>query len=127
MVLVTNFRTNTVALSANTSNVRKTSTQTVSRQTTKGSQTVSGDTVQTDYGPVQVQVTTSNGKITNVQALQLPSDNPRSQEISSAAAPLLRSEALKAQNASIDTVSGATYTSAGYQSSLQSALDKATV
>ena len=127
MVLVTNFRTNTVALSANTSNVRKTSTQTVSRQTTKGSQTVSGDTVQTDYGPVQVQVTTSNGKITNVQALQLPSDNPRSQEISSAAAPLLRSEALKAQNASIDTVSGATYTSAGYQSSLQSALDKANV
>ncbi|MFJ3774771.1 FMN-binding protein [Streptomyces sp. NPDC090075] len=90
-----------------------------------GSKTVTGDTVQTRWGPVQVRITVKNGKITDVTALQYPSDNPRDQEINSYALPQLRSEALSAQSASIDTVSGATYTSQGYQQSLQSALDSA--
>ncbi|MEU9449423.1 FMN-binding protein [Streptomyces sp. NPDC048277] len=87
--------------------------------------TVTGSTVQTRWGPVQVRVTVKNGKITDVTALQYPSDNPRDQQINSYALPQLRSEALAAQSASIDTVSGATYTSEGYQQSLQSALDSA--
>ncbi|MER7835767.1 FMN-binding protein [Streptomyces sp. NPDC096040] len=86
---------------------------------------VTGDTVQTRWGPVQVRVTVKSGKITDVTALQYPQDNPRDQEINSYALPQLRSEALAAQSASIDTVSGATYTSEGYQQSLQSALDSA--
>ncbi|MEU1342961.1 FMN-binding protein [Streptomyces sp. NPDC005827] len=90
-----------------------------------GSKTVTGDTVQTRWGPVQVRITVKNGKITDVTALQYPSDNPRDQEINSYALPQLRGEALSAQSASIDTVSGATYTSQGYQQSLQSALDSA--
>ncbi|MFD4503128.1 FMN-binding protein [Streptomyces sp. NPDC058457] len=90
-----------------------------------GTKTVTGDTVQTRWGPVQVKVTIKNGKITDVTALQYPSENPRDQQINDYALPQLRSEALAAQSASIDTVSGATYTSQGYQQSLQSALDSA--
>ncbi|MFJ9897023.1 FMN-binding protein [Streptomyces sp. NPDC091280] len=90
-----------------------------------GTRTVTGSTVQTRWGPVQVRITVSNGKITDVTAVQSPSDNPRDQEINSYALPQLRSEALAAQSAKIDTVSGATYTSDGYRQSLQSALDSA--
>ncbi|WP_046726667.1 FMN-binding protein [Streptomyces humi] len=90
-----------------------------------GTRTVTGDTVQTRWGPVQVKVTVKNGKITDVTAVQYPTENPRDQQINSYAIPQLRSEALAAQSASIDTVSGATYTSEGYQQSLQSALDSA--
>ncbi|WP_406433760.1 FMN-binding protein [Streptomyces sp. NBC_00631] len=90
-----------------------------------GTKTVTGDTVQTRWGPVQVKVTIKNGKITDVTAVQYPTENPRDQQINSYAIPQLRSEALAAQSASIDTVSGATYTSEGYQQSLQSALDSA--
>lgn len=90
-----------------------------------GTKTVTGDTVQTRWGPVQVKITVQNGKITDVTAVQSPSDNPRDQEINSYALPQLKSEALAAQSASIDTVSGATYTSDGYRQSLQSALDSA--
>ncbi|WP_369221795.1 FMN-binding protein [Streptomyces sp. R39] len=90
-----------------------------------GTKTVTGNTVQTRWGPVQVKVTIKNGKITDVTAVQYPSENPRDQQINDYALPQLRSEALAAQSASIDTVSGATYTSEGYQQSLQSALDSA--
>ncbi|MFI6464948.1 FMN-binding protein [Streptomyces sp. NPDC050538] len=96
-----------------------------SGSTTTGTKTVTGDTVQTRWGPVQVKITVKNGKITDVTAVQSPSDNPRDQEINSYALPQLKSEALAAQSASIDTVSGATYTSDGYRQSLQSALDSA--
>ena len=88
------------------------------------SQTVTGSTVDTMYGPVQVTVQMTNGEVASVTAAQLPYDNPRSQEISSQAEPILQSEALQAQSAQIDVVSGATYTSEGYASSLQSAIDK---
>jgi uncharacterized protein with FMN-binding domain len=83
-----------------------------------------GSTVQTPYGPVQVQVTLQNGQITDVQALQTPGDQRRSQQISQYAAPQLRSEVLQAQNSQVHTISGATYTSEGYVQSLQSALDQ---
>jgi len=72
-----------------------------------------------------VQVTISDGKITGVTTLQAPSGDPRSSSISAAATPVLASEALTAQSAKIDTVSGATFTSHGYLASLQSALDQA--
>lgn len=87
--------------------------------------TDTGSVVQTRFGPVQVQVTIAGGKITDVTALQLPNDRQRSAEISQIVEPMLRSEALTAQSAQIDLVSGATYTSDGYAQSLQSALDQA--
>ncbi|MGW2702039.1 FMN-binding protein [Streptomyces sp. NPDC001340] len=90
-----------------------------------GTKRVTGDTVQTRWGPVQVRVTIESGKLTDVTAVSYPQDNPRDQEINSYALPQLRREALAAQSAQIDTVSGATYTSEGYRQSLQSALDSA--
>lgn len=98
-----------------------------SRATAKpatGSGTVSGSLISTRYGPVQVQVTVSNGKVTAITAVQLPSGG-RSGMISQYAAPILTQEALAAQSASIDLVSGATYTSLAYEKSLQAALDSA--
>jgi uncharacterized protein with FMN-binding domain len=86
---------------------------------------VSGDAVDTQYGVVQVRITLRGGRIVSIANLALPFDRNRSQEISSIAGPLLRSEALQAQSARIDVVSGATYTSDGYAQSLQSALDRA--
>ncbi|WP_055492802.1 FMN-binding protein [Streptomyces sp. TP-A0356] len=93
--------------------------------TTKATKTVTGESVQTRYGPVQVRITLRNGKLTDVTAVTYPQDNPRDQEINSYAVPQLTREAMAAQSASIDTVSGATYTSDGYRQSLQSALDSA--
>ncbi|POX49024.1 FMN-binding protein [Streptomyces sp. Ru72] len=90
---------------------------------TTGTRTVTGDSVETRYGPVQVRITVTNGKLTDVTAVAYPQDSPRDQEINSYAVPQLNREALAAQSANIDVVSGATYTSQGYQQSLQSALD----
>ena len=86
---------------------------------------VTGPALNTRYGPVQVQVTIANGKVTDVTALELPFDRSRSAAISQYAEPILRSEALQAQSAQIDLVSGATYTSDAYAQSLQGALDQA--
>jgi uncharacterized protein with FMN-binding domain len=84
-----------------------------------------GPAVDTKFGPVQVRVLISGGRITDVQAMRLPADTKLSQRISTYAGPLLQREVLRAQSARIDTVSGATYTSQGYRHSLQAALDSA--
>lgn len=89
------------------------------------SRTLSGQAVQTRYGTVQVQVVLSGSTIQSVGYLQLTADDPRSEEINSQAAPILVQQTIQAQSANIDGVSGATYTSEGYQQSLQSALDQA--
>jgi uncharacterized protein with FMN-binding domain len=90
-----------------------------------GTRTLQGSTIDTRWGPVQVQVTLKDGKITKVTALRLPDGNQRDREINDFAVPQLTQETLSAQSARIDSVSGATYTSDGYIRSLQSALDKA--
>jgi uncharacterized protein with FMN-binding domain len=87
--------------------------------------TFTGTAVQTYYGNVQVSVSIQNGTITNVTALHLTNLNSYSVAVSSNAAPILRSEVLAAQSARVSSVSGATYTSYGYLTSLQSALDRA--
>lgn len=81
-----------------------------------------GPVSQTPYGPVQVAVVEQGGRITEVKALQLPTEHPQSLYISERVAPLLREEVLQAQSAQINIVSGATYTSEGYAESLQQAL-----
>jgi uncharacterized protein with FMN-binding domain len=86
--------------------------------------TATGDAIDTQYGSAQVRVTVKNGKIVTIEALQLQSNDPHSQQISSSAEPILQQEALTKQSADVDAVSGATYTSASYTQSLQSALDK---
>ena len=67
----------------------------------------------------------SNNKIVDVTVLQKPNGNNRDVEINNYALPILRKSVLSTQSANIDTVSGATVTSDGYVSSLQSALDAA--
>jgi uncharacterized protein with FMN-binding domain len=87
--------------------------------------TFTGSDFPNRYGDVQVRVVISNGRITDVQAVQLPTDRAESAYISQQVGPLLRSEALQAQSANIDIVSGATYTSQSYAQSLESALQQA--
>ncbi|MFG2363152.1 FMN-binding protein [Streptomyces mirabilis] len=94
------------------------------QQSSTGAQTVTGDVAQTQYGPVQVRITVNGGKITKSEVVQIPSGG-RSTEVSNASVPKLNQEAVAAGSANIDAVSGASYTSAGYKKSLQSALDKA--
>lgn len=92
-----------------------------------GARTVTGDAADTRYGPVQVRITVTGGKVTNVTAVEYPTTDPRDAEINAYAIPVLNREATQAGDAGIDMVSGATYTSQGYVRSLQSALDKAGV
>jgi uncharacterized protein with FMN-binding domain len=87
--------------------------------------TVVGPTVSTQYGPVQVAATVSGNQLQDVRALVLPSGDGRTNDISAQAGPLLRQEAMAAQSAQINTISGASYTSDGYRRSLQAALDRA--
>jgi len=87
--------------------------------------TFDGATVDTRYGPVQVRITVAAGKVTVVDTLQLPHGNSYDEQVDQFAVPLLAQEAVAAQSAQIDAVSGATFTSDGYRQSLQSALDKA--
>ncbi len=87
--------------------------------------TYNGPQVDAFYGYVQVQVIIQNGKIATVNFLQYPSDRRTSQRINSIAIPYLQQEAISAQNANVDIITGATLTSEGFQQSLQSALSQA--
>ena len=94
------------------------------RSTASG--TFTGQDISMPYGDVQVQITVKNGRITAVTPLVMPQGG-HSGRIASYAAPILQSEALQAQSANINIVSGATYTSEAYAMSLQSALDVAKI
>jgi len=87
--------------------------------------TVTGDSTGTRWGPVQVQITVTDGRIAAVDVVDYPSGNGRDRQINARALPILVQETLDAQSAEIDMVSGATVTSEGYLGSLQSALDQA--
>jgi uncharacterized protein with FMN-binding domain len=103
-----------------------TSAPSAGADTGTGGQTgrVNGAVVDNGYGPVQVQIEVSAGRIVDVSTLALPGDG-HSRRINSFAVPRLREEVLAAQSAQIDTVSGATATSEAYAQSLQAALDAA--
>ena len=124
-------RTTTANTGANTSTgtTSGTSGTTNTTTTTSGSGsykdgTYTGTTVSHPYGSVTVTVTISGGKITNVTANAVAGDR-RSQSIASQAVPLMKSEVLAADSANVSTISGATYTTTAYITSLQSALAKA--
>jgi uncharacterized protein with FMN-binding domain len=87
--------------------------------------TVKGSVAQTRYGPVQVALTVKGGSITQVSVLQYPNAGGTDQQINSYALPILVDQTVKGQGANVQMVSGATYTSEGYLTSLQSALDQA--
>jgi uncharacterized protein with FMN-binding domain len=105
-----------------TKNATTTSTTTKANPTT----TYTGAVVSTRYGPVQVRITMNGSKLTKVDVLTYPQSNNRDVAINTRAVPQLTSQALSAQGANIDGVSGATYTTGGFIESLQSALSQAT-
>ena len=87
--------------------------------------TYTGSVEDAYYGNVQVQVTVAGGKLANVTFLQYPNDRSTSRGINGQAMPYLQQEALAAQSAQVDVVSGATDTSHAFQQSLESALSQA--
>jgi uncharacterized protein with FMN-binding domain len=86
--------------------------------------TWTGSAEYTEWGDLQVRVTVSGGRIVDVTAVQTPG-GPKSARINAVAQPILEAEAVAAQGAHLDMVSGATYTSRTYTASLQAALDQA--
>ena len=101
-------------------------TSTSATKTAPGAvQTVDGPAVETGYGPIQVRLTVRAGRILTATATDYPESAGPSRSINHRAVPVLQAETVSAQGARIDAVSGATYTSAGYVSSLQAALDAA--
>lgn len=100
--------------------------KTTKKQATQGTSAtrkISGSTIQTPFGPVQVQITVRGKKIIGARALQTPQGG-RSSQINQQAVPYLIQETLAAQSANIQGVSGASYTSDGWAQSLQSAVSK---
>lgn len=85
--------------------------------------TVDGAVIDTKYGTVQVQAVITDGVLVDVIALKLTDSSETSVTISANAAPILREEVLTAQSTAVTNVSGATYTSEAYLTSLQAALD----
>jgi len=101
------------------------STTSTKAPSSTGSAVVAGDTAQTQWGPVQVEITLTAGKITAVRALQFPNSDRRSQSISQQAIPYLIQQTLTTSSANVVGVSGASYTSDGWRRSLASARSKA--
>ncbi|MDP9219588.1 MAG: FMN-binding protein [Actinomycetota bacterium] len=104
---------------------RSPSSSTPRARATTGPRSFTGALVGTPFGDVQVRAVLNGGRLIDVVAVHLTDSSGRSVSISDRAAPILRSEALAAGSAKIDTVSGASYTSEGYIQSLQAALDAA--
>ena len=77
------------------------------------------------YGNIQVKVTISGGKLTKISFLQYPNDRSTSVEINKQAMPQLAAQAIQAQSANVDGVSGASESSPAFSRSLASALTKA--
>ena len=118
-------QTQTSATPVPTSTKQSATPAPTSTKQSAATKTVDGDAVDTRWGPVQVQISVTGRKISSVQVLQAPNENRRDIEINNTALPILHDEAMSAQSAQIDSVSGATYTSDGYTQSLQSAIDRA--
>jgi uncharacterized protein with FMN-binding domain len=91
----------------------------------QGSRVVTGPTAQTQWGPVQVQLTVSGGHITKVNVPVYPNGNGTDAQINAYALPRLVQETISAQSAHIQMISGATITSGGYLQSLQGAINQA--
>ena len=117
--------TQTQTQTQTSSNSQTTSPTPAPVQASGKSGTFKGDVARTHYGPVQVQITVNNGKITDVQALSYPDGDGRSQYISSVMIPWLTQETLKVQSTNIMNVSGATITGNAWKYSLASAMQQA--
>ena len=98
------------------------STQDTKSASSMADGTYTGASTQTEWGPVQVQITVSSGKITNVDVLSYPDTKKKSIQINENALPTYKEEALTAQSSNIDQISGATETYKGFTGSLQDSI-----
>ncbi|MCI1913272.1 MAG: FMN-binding protein [Schleiferilactobacillus perolens] len=114
--------TNATAASSHTTNSASSSTSTSSKLKDG---TYTGKSVETEHGPVQLQMTVAGGKISKINVVVFPNEEQRSERINAQALPILQKEALAAQSAKIQQVSGATETSDGFKDSLQNAINQA--
>ncbi|MDX6232536.1 MAG: hypothetical protein QOH68_1520 [Nocardioidaceae bacterium] len=96
-----------------------------SNATSSSAKTFTGPSTDTRWGPVQVAISVTDGKITDVTVPVYPDGNPKDQEINAYALPILTKSTLESQDGNVDMISGATVTSQGYATSLQGALDEA--
>ncbi|CAJ1193029.1 FMN-binding protein [Companilactobacillus nantensis] len=131
------FFKNQQTSSAANSDTSKTTTKTTSSTKSQASSTSSsttgkykdgtytGSSTSTRWGDVQVQITIAGGKLTKINVLNSPNSEQKSVEINEQALPTYKSEAIKAQSASIQQISGATETYKGFTGSLQNALNQA--
>ena len=121
--------TSTVAAAPPPKSKKSTTTTTTAPTTTttanSGTRSVTGEAVNNYFGVLSVKVTATGSKITSVTISTLQDGgNYRSQSIDQQSIPMLEQEAMHAQSANIQSISGASYTSAGFAQSLQSALKK---
>ncbi|MGD0439056.1 MAG: FMN-binding protein [Acidimicrobiales bacterium] len=116
--------TTTTGSSSSPGRVSSSASTTTTTTGTTGTRTALGADVQYRYGDLELQVTVTGSRITNVEPVVDTAYDPRSSQINSYAEPLLVSETIEAQSAAINGVSGATFTSQAYVQSLQAALDK---
>jgi uncharacterized protein with FMN-binding domain len=130
VVLLFGYHTSTNDVSAatppsSTSSTSPSSSPSSPSSSSSAAKSYTGSVASTRWGPVQVQIAVSAGKITGVTVLQQPNGNHKDTEINDYALPILVQDTLRGQSADIDMVSGATVTSDGYLQSLQAALDEA--
>ena len=107
---------------------KSTSSTSTSTATTKAEYkdgTYDGSVANAFYGNVQVSVTIVDGKITAVNFLQSPNENPNSIYVNQAAMPYLKQEAIKSQSSNVSLITGATFTSQAFNTSLSDALNQA--
>jgi uncharacterized protein with FMN-binding domain len=120
----TSSKSSTLPAATTRSSAAKSSTSTQAKTTAASTRSATGSDVPFQYGDLQLKVTMSGSRITDVSVVQMNSNDPHSESIDAAALPELRQEAISAQSAKIDGVSGASYTSEAYRESLQAAVDK---
>jgi len=131
IVFFKNQQTNTVASSASKTTQTTTKSTSSKNKTTTTSNgkykdgTYTGSATSTQWGDVQVQITVAGGKLTKINVLSSPDSEQKSIRINEQALPTYKTEAIKAQNASIQQISGATETYKGFTGSLQNALNQA--
>ena len=133
LVLLLSFKTHspsavatpTVAVSSTATTTHTKASTNTRTSTASATKAYTGSAAFTRYGPVQVRITVRNGKVVRADAIVYPANTPLDAQINAYAIPQLNSEARAASSAGIDMISGATFTSQGYLSSLQSALDQA--
>ena len=94
-------------------------------RTGKGTRSFTGPALTTPFSAIQVKALFTGRRLTGIETVLLSGDGPHTEALNARAEPILRHEALRAQSARIDVVTGATYTSESYRSSLQQALDAA--